>query len=247
MRWYNKCCMENYLKIILISLFLLSVSNNSMAETIPTYNTESSGYHINKYFDLVPNNKNGNKKVVLITIDDGPTKRALEMMTILNKHKAKAIFFVNGNHSKDAPNIIEQEAKGGFTVGNHTWSHMNLKKEKDVNKIKKEIDKNTEIITKLTGSAPRFFRPPYGASSSYVRDLVKKDNMVFMNWSGAALDWESSTKDEKVFLKNVMGTIHDGEILLIHEHPWTVKYLDALLTTLEQKGYKFVDPSEITG
>lgn len=239
--------MKNFLRVILISGFLFSISSNSIAETIPTTNMGSSGYHINKYFDLVPNNKNGNKKVVLITIDDGPSKRATEMMATLKKHNAGAIFFVNGNHGKDVPGIIEQEAKDGFAVGNHTWSHLNLKKEKDINKIKKEIDKNTELITKLTGKAPRFFRPPYGASTPTVRDLIKKDNMIFMNWSGAAKDWESSTKDEKVFIKNVMGPIHDGEILLIHEHPWTVKYLDDLLTTLEQKGYKFIDPSEITG
>lgn len=239
--------MKTVLKLLTITAFAVFFGIHTLYATItPVENKTTSLYHINKNFDLVPNDIHGNRKVILITIDDGPSKRASDMMKTLTKHNAKALFFVNGIHSKDVPDMIAQEARDGFTVGNHTWSHDNLKLEKNKNKIVKEIEDNSALITKLTGSAPRFFRPPYGASSQYVRDLVKKDNMIFMNWSGAALDWEKSTQNEKVFLQNVLGSLHDGEILLIHEHPWTVKYLDDLLTALEQKGYTILDPSQIT-
>jgi arginyl-tRNA synthetase len=69
------------------------------------------------------------------------------------------------------------------------------------------------------------------------RDLVR---------SGAAKDWEKNTKDEKVFSKNVLSDLHDGEIILLHGHPWTTKYLDNLMTNIEKKGYSFVNPSDIT-
>lgn len=238
--------MRNLVKITIISIaiFLMGSTMSRAIDKVPQL--VKSGYHINKYFDLVPNDKKDNKKVILITIDDGPTKRAGDMMATLTKHHAKAIFFINGMHSKDAPNTIADEVKAGFTVGNHTWSHINLKQEKSTKVIQKEIDDNTKLITKITGQAPLFFRPPYGASSPYVRDLIKKDGMIFMNWSGAAKDWERSARDEKVFLNNIMGSLHDGEIILIHEHPWTVKYLDNLLTKIEEKGYTFIDPTQIT-
>jgi peptidoglycan/xylan/chitin deacetylase (PgdA/CDA1 family) len=240
--------MKRFIKIILISglIFNAGIQTSNAVSYTSHFPLIKSTYHINKSFDVMPNDKKGNKKVVLITIDDGPTKRAPEIMNIMMKHDVKAIFFINGMNNKTAPGIIEQEAKNGFTVGNHTWSHLNLKKEKNIDKIKREIDDNTKLITKITGSSPKFFRPPYGASSAYVRELVSKDNMIFMNWSGSALDWEKSAKDEKVFLKNVLGSIHDGEIILLHEHPWTVKYLDTLITEIKQKGYTILDPNQIT-
>jgi len=205
-----------------------------------------SGYRINKNNDLTPLNIKGEKKVILITIDDGPSKYSKDITDTLIKHRAKAIFFVNGIHDKANPGRIKEEFDLGFTIGNHTWSHINIKKEQNNDIINKEIDSNTKLITKITGSAPRFFRPPYGVINTYTKDLIKKDNMLFMNWSGSNLDWEANTKDEKIFDANVMGGLHPGEILLIHEHSQTAKYLDKLLTMLEEKGYSFIDPAQIT-
>ncbi|MDE2031307.1 MAG: polysaccharide deacetylase family protein [Patescibacteria group bacterium] len=216
---------------------------DSSTETSPQIKSE---YHINENYNVVPNDINGNKKVILITIDDGPTKQAIGMMDTLNKHNAKAIFFINGIHNSGAPGVLQKEKEEGFSIGNHTWDHLNLKKEKKESVINDEINKNTKLITDLTGSAPRFFRPPYGASTPYVRNLVKQEGMIFMNWSGAALDWEKNTHIESVFLKNVLSTVHPGEILLIHEHLWTANDLNAMLTQLEQKGYTFLNPDQIT-
>lgn len=223
----------------------MSLTNVAIAKNVTTTITsQKQGYYINKNFDVVPNDKKANKKVILLTIDDGPSKYSKVIVATLLKHKAPAIFFINGMHNKKNLGTIAFEANSGFAIGNHTWSHANLKKIKN-DSIVREIDSNTKLILELTGKEPAFFRPPYGAINKFTRDLVKKNNMIFMNWSGAVLDWEKSAKDEKVFLSNVMNNLHSGEILLLHEHEWTAKYLDTLLTTLEQKGYTFVDPKDI--
>lgn len=229
---------KNSIIIILIVILLCPAFSYAAVKT--------TGYHINKNIDLIPNDKNGNKKVILITIDDGPSKYGKDMVATLQKHKAPAIFFINGMHDKDFKGNIAFEYNAGFSIGNHTWSHLNLKQEKKSEKITKEVNDNTKLITTITGSSPKFFRPPYGAGTQAIRDQVKKDGMIYMNWSGAAKDWEKNTKEEKIFTKNVLDGLHPGEILLIHEHEWTAKYLDGLLTTLEQKGYSFADPDSIT-
>ncbi|MNW12727.1 hypothetical protein D3C71_2104930 [compost metagenome] len=46
-------------------------------------------------------------------------------------------------------------------------------------------------------------------------------------------------------IKNVTDQLHSGSNILMHELPWTVEALDKLLTTLESKGYSFVDPRSI--
>jgi peptidoglycan/xylan/chitin deacetylase (PgdA/CDA1 family) len=229
--------MKKLLRIIFI-IFLLYASS-------PIAYAEVSTYHVNKNYDLVPNDIKANKKVILITIDDGPSKYGRGMVTTLLKHKTPAIFFINGMHNKNNLGNIELESKAGFTIGNHTWGHLNLTKiSKDL--AEKEINNDTKLIAELTGSAPRFFRSPFGMGNTYIKGLVAKDNMIYMNWSGAAKDWEKNTKEEKVFMKNVLSTLHPGEILLIHEHEWTAKYLDNMLSAIESKGYAFVDPKNIT-
>jgi len=208
--------------------------------------TIANQYVITKNFDIIPKDPKGDKKIVLLTIDDGPSSQALEMLKILEAHKVKAIFFINGMHDKANPGVIEAEAKAGFPVGNHTWSHINLKNTKNNDLVDKEINSNSDLIKKITSQAPRFFRNPFGVSSIYSKEVIKKDNMISMNWSTAAKDWEKTARDEKVFIKNVTDGLHPGSIILIHEHPWSLKNLDALLTTIEKLGYTFADPNQIT-
>jgi peptidoglycan-N-acetylglucosamine deacetylase len=108
-----------------------------------------------------------------------------------------------------------------------------------------EIDQNSKLIETLTGQPPHFFRPPYGLSTPYLRDYVRKNYMIYMNWSGSAKDWEPTAHDEPVFMKNITDRLQPGGILLVHEHPWTVAYLDDLITLIQSKGYTFVDPNTI--
>ncbi|NVN96586.1 MAG: polysaccharide deacetylase family protein [Bacteroidetes bacterium] len=208
-------------------------------------NIKQESYMIKDYSLVVPKDSKGNKKVVLLTIDDGPSPRTKEIITILKKHNVKAIFFINGSNDKDHAGIIADTAKEGYIIGNHTWSHLDLKKEKDLTKIDKEITKNSELIKQITGSVPKFFRPPYGDITPYVKKFVKDNGMIFMNWSDAAKDWEKSTKDKNVFVGNVLKNLSPGAIILIHEHPWSLANLDSMLSSLEEKGYKFVDPKDI--
>ena len=202
-------------------------------------------YFITKNYEIKPKDPKGNNKIVLLTIDDGPSHQSIQIINTLESHKIKAIFFINGINSKANAGIIEQEAKAGFSIGNHTWSHLNLKRSKDINLINKEIDNNTNLIKKLSSETPKFFRPPYGESNAYVRDLIKKDNMIFIDWSIAAKDWETTARKKDVFIKNVMNNIKPGSIILIHEHPWSLANLDGLITAIEQKGYTFADPKNI--
>jgi peptidoglycan/xylan/chitin deacetylase (PgdA/CDA1 family) len=167
------------------------------------------------------------------------------MIKILKNHKAKAIFFINGIHDKNNKDVIGEIAKDGFAVGNHTWNHVNLKRTKDTVLIENEINNNSELIKNLTGNNPRFFRPPYGESTGTIRKMIKDKGMIFMNWSGAAKDWEKATQEKDIFVSNVMNDLHSGSIILIHEHPWSLANLDALLSKMDSEGYSYVDPADI--
>lgn len=221
----------------------------SAAAASPSPAIAAKQYRINKNYDVVPLDTapEANKKVALLTFDDGPKKE--DMLTLildtLDKHKAKAIFFVNGNRIKQNPDLLKLIHERKQTIGNHTWDHVDLKKETP-EKVDQQIGDVQTIVKELTGEAPKFFRPPNGSGSDYVREAVKKAGMVYMTWSNGSLDWDTKTADKpQEVIDNVLKQLHPGSNILMHELAWTAEALDKLLTELEAKGYSFVDPETI--
>lgn len=226
----------------------ISTPTPTPAPTKPAQEVVKKEYHMNKYYDIVPNDPNGNKKIVLLTFDDGPKEQAMNqaLIDILKKHNAKAIFFLNGYRIKQKPELVKLIHDSGNPIGNHAWDHENLKDMTNA-KIDQQVDDVQKIIKELTGKAPEFFRPPFGSGNDYLKAKVKDNKMLYMTWSNGSLDWDMTNKNNESgkVIENVMKQLHGGSNILMHELPWTVKALDALLTGLEEKGYSFVDPNAI--
>jgi peptidoglycan/xylan/chitin deacetylase (PgdA/CDA1 family) len=202
---------------------------------------------MNKAYRFVPIDKETPTKVVLLTFDDGPKEDAMvsALLDTLDKHKAKAIFFVNGYRVKRHPELLKKIAERGQTIGNHSWDHIDLKKQTD-EAVRKQLGDVQKIVKDTVGAAPVFFRPPFGSGGDRVKRMANEQGMLFMTWSVGSLDWDSSTKkDPRLVIEKVLEQLHPGANILMHELPWTVEALDLLLTKLEEKGYGFIDPSTI--
>ncbi|WP_314585367.1 polysaccharide deacetylase family protein [Paenibacillus terrigena] len=207
----------------------------------------TKSYVMNKVYNIVPAQEGIEKKVVLLTFDDGPKDEKMinSLIDTLDKHQAKAIFFVNGYRVKAHPELLKLIHDREQIIGNHSWDHINLKKESEAN-IKKQIEDVQKIVKDTIGEAPKFFRPPFGIGNDTVRKIVKDNGMLFMTWSNGSLDWDSKNKNKPdAVIKNVLDQLHPGSNILMHELPWTVEALDELLTKLEDKGYSFVNPLAI--
>lgn len=204
-------------------------------------------YHMNKVYRIVPNDDSVPEKVVLLTFDDGPKDEKMinHMIDTLDKHKAKAIFFVNGYRAKEHPELLKLIHDRGQIIGNHSWDHIDLKKESK-QKVEKQIGDVQEIVKEATGTEPKFFRPPFGSGGDTVKEVALEHELLFMTWSNGSLDWESKNKNKPdAVVSNVLEQLHPGSNILMHELPWTAEALDTLLTKLEAKGYGFVDPQWI--
>lgn len=204
-------------------------------------------YHMNENYYIKPNDETSPSKVVLLTFDDGPKEEKMitSLIDTLDKHNAKAIFFVNGYRVKSHPELLKLIHERGQIVGNHAWDHEDLKKMSNAEAAKQVTDVQ-KIVKDTIGEEPQFFRPPFGSGNDALKTTVKKNDMLYMTWSNGSLDWDKSTKNkpEKV-IQNVLDQLNPGSNILMHELPWTVEALDELLTKLEKKGYSFVDPRAI--
>ncbi|MUT65512.1 polysaccharide deacetylase family protein [Paenibacillus sp. NEAU-GSW1] len=204
-------------------------------------------YKMSSVYRFSPIEEGTEKKVVLLTFDDGPKDEAVltSMLDTLDKHKAKAIFFVNGYRVKQNPELLKLIHERGQTIGNHSWDHIDLKKENE-EKIEQQIGDVQKDVEAIVGEPPRFFRPPYGSGGDKVKEIAKNHGLLFMTWSNGSLDWEQKSpgKPDEV-IANVLDQLHPGANILMHELGWTAEALDGLLTKLEEKGYGFIDPSTI--
>jgi len=204
-------------------------------------------YHMNKVYRIVPNDDSVPSKVVLLTFDDGPKDADMinRLIDTLDKHQAKAIFFVNGYRVKANPELLSIIHDRGQIIGNHAWDHIDLKQESQ-EMVRQQIEDVQQIVKDTVGTEPAFFRPPFGSGGDVVKDIASENDLLFMTWSNGSLDWESKNKNKpEAVIDNVLEQLHPGSNILMHELPWTVEALDDLLTKLEAKGYGFVDPRTI--
>ncbi|MFX3646473.1 MAG: polysaccharide deacetylase family protein [Paenibacillus sp.] len=217
------------------------------SEKVSTEEKVEKTYHMNENYYIKPNDDSNPSKVVLLTFDDGPKeeKMIISLIDTLDKHNAKAIFFVNGYRVKSHPELLKLIHERGQIVGNHAWDHEDLQK-MSKSEVAKQVTDVQKIVKDTIGEEPQFFRPPFGSGNDALKAAVKKNGMLYMTWSNGSLDWDKSTKDkpEKV-IQNVLDQLNPGSNILMHELPWTVEALDELLTKLEKKGYSFVDPRAI--
>lgn len=78
-----------------------------------------------------------------------------KIMDTPDKHKAKAIFFVNGYRVKEHPKLFKLIRDRGQPIGNHTWDHIVLKNKPEA-EVKKQIETVQKIVKDITGQARSF-------------------------------------------------------------------------------------------
>ncbi|MHA6258563.1 polysaccharide deacetylase family protein [Sporosarcina sp. CAU 1771] len=203
-------------------------------------------YELNAVWGFDPI-EDADPKVVLLTIDDAPDKRSLEMAKKLKDLDAPAIFFVNGHfiETEEKQAILKEIHEMGFTIGNHTKTHANLKQSSEEQQ-KEEILFVSDTVEKVIGERPKFFRAPFGVNTEFSRAIVQEEGMLLMNWT-YGYDWEKKYMDANALADIMVNTeyLRDGANLLMHDREWTAEALEGIVNGLRDKGYDFIDPSTI--
>ncbi|MYL19039.1 polysaccharide deacetylase family protein [Halobacillus litoralis] len=192
-------------------------------------------------------------EVALLTIDDIPDEHALEMAETLKEKEAPAIFFVNG-HFLDTPDEeladkrkqwIKEIHEMGFPIGNHTYSHKDLKTMSEEEQ-REEILTVSDQIEDITGERPVFYRSPFGSNTDFVKQLAEEEGMLLMNWT-YGYDWEQEYQNASSLADIMVNTplLADGANLLMHDRDWTNEALGDIVDGLRDKGYTLLDPALI--
>ncbi len=182
----------------------------------------------------------GVKKIAL-TFDDGPHPYYTEqLLDGLKKRGVKATFFVTGEHAELHPEVIKRMSEEGHLIGNHTYSHMQLRAGNKED-FKAELIKTNEIITGITGEEVLYVRPPYG---SWDKSFETELNMFPVLWTVDPLDWCSTNVDR--ITQKIISKVGENDIILMHDYyPSTITAALEVVDELQKEGYEFVTVEEI--
>ncbi|HLJ90835.1 MAG TPA: polysaccharide deacetylase family protein [Candidatus Angelobacter sp.] len=232
-------------------------------------------------------------KLIALTFDDGPRPYVLfgskgvhpapALLDVLDKNGVKATFFVVGwrltpktwGEPRHEENIgvtciaaAQQLASSGHELEDHTYSHLDLRSaEKKLGEqwVMSDVDRGEQAIKAVTGTQPRYVRPPDWSISENARHRLQQEGYRVLTISSAdpaalrdvnSLDYLCAGKNptgcpkpslaDAVF-KQVENREKKGiytHILAFHELSTTADIMPRLITDLKARGYRFVTLKE---
>ncbi len=162
-------------------------------------------------------------------------------MATLEKFEVPATFFVVGRHfakntdtARAGGELLRQMEERGFTIGNHTTNHQHLPSLSAVD-ARIAVEKNAADLEALLGHKVHLFRPPFGATTAPVRQMLRKRGNTTVRWNIDSQDFQRGRRDG--IAKRVLADIlaKGGGVVLMHDtKPWTARALPDLLKSLEE-------------
>ncbi len=170
------------------------------------------------------------RRTLLFTFDDGPSRRTTpRLLDTLDRFGIKAIFFVtsesfgDGNPwEREHARIVREIVRRGHMVGNHTETHRQLPLLRDAD-IHAELALSSRKIQRAVGRQPRLIRPPGGALSKRVEELLASEKYTSVMWAVYPGDLEVHTADDvvrtffRVLERRERETGERGGIVLMHD------------------------------
>lgn len=185
---------------------------------------------------------------VWLTIDDGPSEDTLALLDLLDRHGARASFFLVAHRAQARPELVREIVRRGHGLGNHTLSHpiggFWLPAPRTT---AHEIGAAQRCLEQLAGVAPRWFRSPVGICNPWVEPALAAAGLRRVSWSVRGYD-AMDRDSARVFARIVSG-LRPGAIVLLHEGlapGVAVENLQRILHELQRRQLRTLLPSTAT-
>ena len=164
-----------------------------------------------------------------------------EMLATLKRYNITTSFFLEGRWVKENPDLAKMISESGHEIGNHSYTHPDMKK-LSTNEIKNQIEKTNIVIEATTGKACKWFGPPSGSFRDEVVEVADDYGLGTVLWSVDTIDWQKPNPE--TIIQRVATKIHPGALILMHPTESTTKALEGLIRTVEQKNYQISTVSD---
>ena len=187
---------------------------------------------------------------IALTFDDGPdplwTPRIVD---VLAERDVRSTFFLVGQRAHAYPRAVRAIADAGHEVASHGWSHRSLwlcgpRRTAD------EVVRAQERLADLTGTAPRFFRPPWGMVNASLFGVLRRAGLSCVFWSIQPEGLRARASAAQV--AHVLDRAHAGAIVDLHDADGVpgaperlAAALPAMIERLRGQGYTLTTVGEL--
>ena len=152
---------------------------------------------------------------VSLTFDDGPGRGTEEILRLLDRHGARATFFMVGSQAERHPHVARWIVSAGHEVGSHTFSHLDHY-EVAPHEAVSDMVAGAEAIAGVVGFEPQLYRAPYGHFVPETAAEAQRRGWTCVFWSVLANDWEEGETARSV-ADRVLRGLEPGTIAVLHD------------------------------
>jgi peptidoglycan/xylan/chitin deacetylase (PgdA/CDA1 family) len=172
---------------------------------------------------------------IRLTIDDGPDPHDTPvLLDLLDRHRIKAVFFMIGWKVAAHPELVREVLRRGHEIGNHTMNHPQASFWcAGPWRTRREILECQEVIDKVAGVKPRWFRAPVGHRNLFTHPIAGMLGLKVMAWNRRGFDTLGSDPDKA--LSRILPKLGPGDIVLVHEGtPVATEVLSGVLEGIDR-------------
>ncbi|WP_328665894.1 polysaccharide deacetylase family protein [Streptomyces sp. NBC_00322] len=191
------------------------------------------------------------QRVVALTFNAAWNDRGLDtVLSVLDRHKAPATFFLTGDFADRNPDAVRRIAAAGHGLGNHSYSHPNFV-DLNANERASEVLAANRAIRAASGAVPLpFFRFPYGETTPQhiadVNELGFADIEFTTDTNGYLGAAGAMTADKAV--QRALDALRPGAILQMHigtpnalSPVLDAEVLPRIIQAFQSRGYQITD------
>ncbi len=187
--------------------------------------------------------------VAALTFDDGPNPDSTpHLLEVLKRRGARATFFMVGEMARRYPQLVDDVARAGHAIGNHSWNHPSFPVVSAAER-RRQIER---CETQIAAHSHGLFRPPFGDLDWPARLQLFMRGYRVIGWNVSASDWEQ--RDATLIASEVQRQLKPGSIVLMHDQLFAYSdsdrcarddMLGAVDKLVERDDFRFVTVPEL--
>ncbi|HET7658519.1 MAG TPA: polysaccharide deacetylase family protein [Bacillales bacterium] len=158
-----------------------------------------------------------------------------KILKTLEEEHVHATFFLDGSWVKNNPDLAKMIVEEGNEIGNHAYSHPNLKT-MSPSKVSDELQKTNHVIRSTLELKPKWFAPPGGSFGPQTVNVADSLGMRTVLWTVDTIDWKNPRSSDMV--QRVLQNVHSGSLILMHPTKPTAEGLKAMIQGIRERGYQ---------
>jgi peptidoglycan-N-acetylglucosamine deacetylase len=157
---------------------------------------------------------------IALTFDDGPDPESTPaILDALDGLGWRSTFFMLGQMAAAHPEVAKEVARRGHEIAVHGYVHSSHIWH-GPRWATRDVMAAEETLAELTGTRPRWVRPPYGALSTSTLIAAKRAHLTPVLWTTWGRDWRVEATPGSI-VDDISSTLVPGATVLLHDSDCT--------------------------